>query len=105
MSKSKSTRPKALMTIYEKNVKKKAVIIETFRHKQDLILPELVIEGIYKALQEHGEIYIERIGKLSITTLPKRKSFNPMSGKAVTLPPVNKAQFRAGEELKRKINE
>lgn len=108
MSKLKSQKKKKgkvmPLSIYDRYVQKHPVIVKTFRHEANLILPRPIIDGIYKALKDHGEIYIERLGKLSITMLPRRKGYNPQTGKSVKYPEVAKLKFRSGEESRRIIN-
>jgi integration host factor subunit beta len=63
-----------------------------------------ILEGIALALENQGRVEIRGFGSFVINHRPPRTGRNPKTGVAVMVPAKATPHFRAGKELRERIN-
>lgn len=63
-----------------------------------------ILDAMSDALIEHGRIEIRGFGSFSISVRPPRIGRNPKTGESVAVPEKAAPHFKAGMELKERVN-
>lgn len=65
---------------------------------------EAMFSGITKALKEEKEARFAGFGAFVVKEVGERQGRNPRTGKPLHLPAIKRITFRAGKELKERVN-
>ena len=71
-------------------------------HAKEIV--DLVFNGFTDALKNKGRIEIRGFGSFSVREYKAYKGRNPKTGKTVAVKPKRAAFFKAGKELKKKVD-
>lgn len=64
----------------------------------------VIFEGLSNTLVKRGRIEIRGFGSFVLNSLPPRKARNPKTGATVMLPAREFPHFKAGNELRERVN-
>lgn len=65
---------------------------------------DAVIEGIMETLESGEKITLKGFGTFYVTPLAERQGWNPQTGETMVIAAGNVAKFKAGTELRKKLN-
>ena len=65
---------------------------------------DLIFEGLSSALTRQNRIEIRGFGSFEVKRRPSRTGRNPKTGDAVMIPAKDMAHFKAGKELRERVN-
>ncbi len=72
--------------------------------KDITLLVDTIFEEVSETLSEGGRVELRGFGSFSIRERAPRKARNPKTGEVVKLGSRNSIYFRAGKELREKVN-
>ncbi|MGH6955567.1 MAG: integration host factor subunit beta [Caulobacteraceae bacterium] len=64
----------------------------------------VILEGMIEALEDGGRVELRGFGAFSVRARPARSGRNPRTGEAVTVRAKNVPFFKAGKELRVRLN-
>jgi len=68
------------------------------------IAVQTILDSISKMLEKGNRVEIRGFGSFGLNYRPSRKGRNPKSGKPVLVPPKFAPHFKAGKELKSRVD-
>ena len=73
-------------------------------HKKGIRVFEVFVEIIKESLENEVEVSVRNFGSFQVRKYGERKCRNPKTGETFMSPPKKKIHFKAGKNLKKRIN-
>ena len=73
-------------------------------HKDAEISVKVILEAMSNSLKNNNRIEIRGFGSFSLNYRPARIGRNPKSGEKVNIPEKNVPHFKAGKELRKRVD-
>jgi len=73
-------------------------------HKDAEISVKVILEAMSNSLKKNNRIEIRGFGSFSLNYRPARIGRNPKTGDAVNIPEKNVPHFKAGKELRKRVD-
>jgi len=76
----------------------------TFMEDDVAIAVQAILDSISRVLESGNRVEIRGFGSFGLNYRPSRKGRNPKSGETVLVPPKFAPHFKAGKELKSRVD-
>jgi integration host factor subunit beta len=73
-------------------------------HKDAELSVKVIIDAMSNSLKKNNRIEIRGFGSFSLNYRPERIGRNPKTGDAVNIPEKNVPHFKAGKELRKRVD-
>jgi integration host factor subunit beta len=73
-------------------------------HKDAEVSVKVILDAMSNSLKKNNRIEIRGFGSFSLNYRPERIGRNPKTGDAVNIPEKNVPHFKAGKELRKRVD-